>query len=419
MGWDYSTESVFLLVNKHNKHFFFGDLVLELNSVGRVFIALSLVCFLFCCIQLQTADAMGFSETGSLNSGQSFHSATKLGDGKVLVVGSGGTDLYDPETQKWTSRAPMINPRDLHSATLLDDGRILVVGGASFPEGSGFTELTSCELYNPVTDTWAIAGSLNVARSEPKATILDNGKVLVTGGGNGNTATMAELYDPATNAWSNAGSISQPRYRHTQTKLHNGEVLIAGGRNSNAANIADLDLAVAEIYNPGTNAWRMVAPMTEPHWSAIGVLLENGKVLVAGGARRTSNQGTIGLRGSEIYDPILDTWTATGQLSTTRTTARASLMCNGQVLISGGFDRELFVSSDSAELYNPNTGLWKEVGPMPVGRSLHSSTLLENCNVLIAGGQMDGEPFVLSSALLYDPSSPTIVPILNLLLEED
>jgi Galactose oxidase, central domain len=87
-------------------------------------------------------------------------------------------------------------------------------------------------------------GSLNVARWEHRATLLPNGKVLVTGGRPGSGgAEFAELYDPATGTWTRTGDEAcTPEWHRTVTLLANGKVLVAGA-------------GCAELYDPATGAW--------------------------------------------------------------------------------------------------------------------------------------------------------------------
>lgn len=85
----------------------------------------------------------------------------------------------------------MNGSRDWHTATLLPDGTVLVTGGGEF--------LSSAELYDPGAGTWATTGSMNTARYSHTATILPtNGKLLVAGGYNSTTGYLsgAEKYDP-------------------------------------------------------------------------------------------------------------------------------------------------------------------------------------------------------------------------------
>jgi hypothetical protein len=110
----------------------------------------------------------------------------------------------------------MAYPRYNHTATRLLDGRVLVVAGRG---EDGVT--ASAELCNPATGAWTTTSSLNNVESREfhTATLLPNGKVLVAGG------TTAELYDPATGTWSPAGN---PGTSGTATLLLNGKVLVAG-----------------------------------------------------------------------------------------------------------------------------------------------------------------------------------------------
>ena len=158
-----------------------------------------------------------FSPTGSLSAtglyGMDLYSATLLKDGRVLVAGgmsdwrTAAAVLYDPKTGTFTTTGSMNDARDAHAAVLLADGRVLVLGGDGWAcSGTGcyFSgSLSSAELYDPATGTFSRAGYMNVARTEPTATLLQNGDVLVTGGYrycgigcfNGSTAT-AEIYHP-------------------------------------------------------------------------------------------------------------------------------------------------------------------------------------------------------------------------------
>ena len=105
-----------------------------------------------------------------------------------------------------------------HSATLLPNGKVLVAGGYNDTAGT----LGSVEVYDPASNTWSAAGSLNSVRYAHTATLLPNGKVLVAGGVNYSFSSYtylgsAEVYDPASDTWSPAGSLGTARYLHTAT----------------------------------------------------------------------------------------------------------------------------------------------------------------------------------------------------------
>ena len=94
--------------------------------------------------------------------------------------------MYDPSTGSWTTTGSMTNALEYHTASILTNGKVLVTGGV----GGG----NSAELYDPSTGSWTTTGSMNTARYYHTASILTNGKVLVTGGENGGVLNSAELY---------------------------------------------------------------------------------------------------------------------------------------------------------------------------------------------------------------------------------
>jgi hypothetical protein len=102
-------------------------------------------------------------------------------------------------------------------------------------------------LYNPATAIFTATGSLNTARQLHTATLLNNGMVLMAGGGNesGYEIASAELYDSATGAFTYTGSLNTARAYHTATLLNNGTVLIAAGFSSYYDSLAS-----AELYLP-------------------------------------------------------------------------------------------------------------------------------------------------------------------------
>jgi N-acetylneuraminic acid mutarotase len=341
-----------------------------------------------------------WTATGTMTAGRIGHTATLLANGKVLVAGGYGAgflasaEIYDPVTGTWTATRAMPASRQNFSATLLPNGKVLIAGGYGY-EGSWKT-LASATLYDPATGTWTATGALNNAREEHTATLLPNGKVLVTGGAvnGGGAVSTAELYDPAMGTWVTTSIMSTARYDHTATLLPNGKVLVVAGT-LNGTRLSSTELYDYTI-NPATGSWTNTGAMNNARMENTATLLTNGQVLVVGG-----------FVAANLYDPTAGNWTTTGSLNTDRRFHAATLLPNGRVLVAGGLYGTTTLTS--AELYDPATGTWTSAGAMNIPRYNHLATLLPDGKVLVTGGETNAyaiHPFT-SSAELYDPVKGT------------
>jgi hypothetical protein len=313
----------------------------------------------------------------------------------------------------FTPAGNMTTARFLHMSTLLADGRVLIAGGQRIEAGSFpgfFRTLDSAELYDPSSRTFTPTGAMATPRTAYSGTmtLLADGKILATGGAgsDGQPVTSAELYDPNTGKFVATGNMINPRSGQTATLLNNGKVLIAGGWNGGL-------LATAELYDPSTGSFTATGSMSLP-WADTSTLLPNGKVLIT---RGNPDGPAPYLSSAEIYDPATGTFASAGYLTTNHTGPTAVLLATGNVLVAGGDVGDGDGSSNIAELFNPDTGVFSATGNMTHGREQNTTTLLSDGTVLFTGSHdfvvVSVAAFAfdhLATAELYDPVTGTFRP---------
>ncbi len=337
-----------------------------------------------------------------------------LHDGRVMVLGGAAGRssfdalasalIFDPATGRWSAATDMLQPRAYAMAVTLPDDSVLVAGGSR--DGQ---PLDTAERYYPGNGTWVAAGRLNLPRTQGALTLLKDGRVLATGGGieggpDWNATATAEIFDPARGTWTLAGPMAVARARHTATLLPDGEVLVTGGATKFQGDTGSVT-AKAEIFNPGTNSWRPAAPMSKPRYVHAAALLNDGRVLVAGGWYATSNSDPSH-NTAEIYDPSTNTWTATGSMTGARADYTLVKLGDGRLLAAGGVDPAYAVQA-SSEIYDPATGAWSATSRLLVGTMWPAVSLLPDGRVLLAGGALDALAAHLTAACqIYSPAAP-------------
>jgi hypothetical protein len=323
----------------------------------------------------------GFTATGDMGTARQSHAATRLSSGKVLVTGGfavrvlASAELYDPETGTFSGTGSLFAARQNHTATLLRNGKVLVAGGEG--GAGGGLPLATAELYDPVSGTFSLAGPMTTTRTLHTATLLADGKVLIAGGIFTHTTAAelasAEVYDPVGNTFTAVGDMTGPRYWHAAVLLEGGKVLVAGGYGG-----AGAALSTAELYDPSTGHFTATGPMTAARYGHSATLLGSQNVLVAGG------YGSTFLSSAELYDPVAGTFAPTGAMSGARYFHGATPLPGGKVLVVGGLGAAGALAS--AELYDPDLARFGATGELSLGRYLDTATVLDSGEVLIAGG---------------------------------
>ncbi len=217
-----------------------------------------------------------------------------------------------------------------------------------------------------------------------------------------------DLFDPATDSLREGASLPSPRSNHAAVLLEDGRVLvIGGGRSAPVGAGAGLDvLSSALIYDPALDAWEETGSLLEGRSHFAAVRLVDGRVLVAGGTAGTHEHGStctgapdcgpLGdtLASTEIYDPATGTFTGAGPLAEARALFTMERLGDGRVLAIAGMNdyRDGFAST---EVFDPTTGEWSP-GPDLVSeqRFFHASAPLPSGRVLVGGGKLPDVRFL-------------------------
>jgi hypothetical protein len=312
------------------------------------------------------------------------HKATRLADGRVVIIGGYvnvgrdllGTrqvELWDPATGTFRAAGRTLVPRSGGLSTvLLADGRVLILGGADCdvppdPKLLGFQARRACkrdtlktEIWDPATESSSLTGPLEEEKDWAAATLLDDGRVFVLGYG-GLPTIGAEVWDPATGAWSRGGNPEKARLGGgTATRLPDGRVLIVGGQTGtlNGGETFPPPLRRADLWHPATLSYSQSGSLEVRRERHTATLLPDGRVLIVGGTgARTADFTDLSIAEAEVRDPSSGKFASAGQAAVARTLHTATLLDDGRVLITGGYiraeDGEIVADTKSAEVWSP------------------------------------------------------------------
>jgi hypothetical protein len=251
--------------------------------------------------------------------------------------------------------------------------------------------------------TWTspkVGSSYVTARSTHTMTLLPGERVLTLGGGfDGITTSFGqdtgEMYSLSDESLALLpATMVQPRTGHSATLLDDGRVLVVGG----AEDVLGEPTATAEVFDPATGQFSPVGSLVHgPRALHRAVKLDDGRVLITGGTDNYIDPTSIimgAYRSTEIFNPLTNTFSSGPNLTKKRLGQTVSRLPNGDLLVAGGYTTIVFiieipVISDDAEIYDFQAGLsgsFGNVKPMFRQHMGHGAAVLANGNVLIAGG---------------------------------
>jgi hypothetical protein len=279
--------------------------------------------------------------------------------------------------------------------TFLADGRLLVSGGHL----DDLRGLRDVNIFGSGTHSWVSVQPMHFARWYPTNTALPNGEILALAGTDeaGEEVATPEIWNGS--SWRSLPGASRalPYYPRTFV-APNGMVFYAG------------ELQQTAYLDPaGTGRW---IPVGESRYGrrdyGSAVMYQPGKVMILGGSDPPDGAPTAT---AELIDlnTVTPRWQYTGSMHYSRRQLNATILPDGQVLVTGGTSSAGFSDRagavHAAELWNPDTGEWSKLAENQVSRVYHStSLLLPDGRVLHAGsGDGPGLPRELSAELFAPP----------------
>lgn len=321
--------------------------------------------------------------------------------------------------------ATMNGARSLHTCTSLSQSPADNVTGAFVAGGATGnlitpTALDTIEVFDSVTRTWSAGPQMSEPRCRQAVVDLQDGTYLIAGGmtnavsGTGGPATNSvDLYVPSGNTIIPFPSMTWGRMGHGMTRLNDGRILVTGGfgdwTNAGGQNgvnfVARLDTAQdsTEIYDPATGTWSAGPTMSSKRGGHCHTLLNDGRVLITGGVDGGAQILASGFQyiyvptftnTCEIFDPVTNTLTAAPILALARGFHGASLLPNGDVLITGGAasigQYGDAVATNTCAVWNAATG-WAPAAPLPTGVAFHDQVRDHaSGDAIIMGGFLGG-----------------------------
>ena len=358
----------------------FRALITKLRKVIMKRLVLCLFVFLSAVPSLVRAQTWHY--TGTMHTERRLHSCEVLPDGKVLAAGGSdqfgvalsSAEVYDPATEVWTLVSPMSIPRERHATVQTLDGKVYVIGGNKGTTNNNI-ESASIEVFDYSTQTWTHVADLKIPRQNHTATLLNDSRILITGGYSGDVLSECEIFDPSTGVVTAVASLNLARHDHSATLLGDGKVLVLGGRNGGSG--SDY-FNQSEVYDPVANTWTVIDQMHEGRISASVVRFSDNSILVAGGRNSPNSIAS----GAEMLMPSSMTWSDISPILLPCNWQAGIRLPDDRYMITGGYSggdlstNTVVISTPTCEWYDHGTQSWYYAPTMNLLRSEHGGVYM-------------------------------------------
>lgn len=233
---------------------------------------------------------------------------------------------YDAGSDTWTVKPSLPYATSAHKMIRLANGDILAFGGAASAGPANAQDASYRR--DKTTENWSAADLLNTPRWYPQASLLPDGRVLMTGGQNGSGAVAAcELYDPVANTWTATGSLNNARFTHGQATLPDGRVIVHGGFDGTN------NVSTTEIWDPGTELWTSVSTVAEHRYFSHLARTPQGLIARFGGADGVTSTVT-----AHTYEPHQGVWSLDATAPSIHHTTAGYAVIDNKIYVVGGYN---------------------------------------------------------------------------------
>ncbi|NXI54019.1 KLHL4 protein, partial [Chloroceryle aenea] len=273
--------------------------------------------------------------------------------GMDATKGTTTIEKYDLRTNSWVQIGTM-NGRRLQFGVAVIDNKLYIVGGR---DGLKTSNIVEC--FNPVTKAWTIMPPMSTHRHGLGVAMLE-GPMYAVGGHDGwSYLNTVERWDPQARQWNYVASMSTPRSTVGVAAL-NSKLYAVGGRDGSSC------LKSMECFDPHTNKWSLCASMSKRR-GGVGVATYNGFLYAVGGHDAPASNHCSRLSDCvERYDPKTDAWTTVAPLSVPRD-AVGICPLGDRLYAVGGYDGHTYL--DTVESYDAQNNEWTEEVPVNIGRA--------------------------------------------------
>ncbi len=273
------------------------------------------------------------------------------------------------------------------------DGRVYVFGGSS-----ASAIVANTEMFDPSTNEWTTRAPMPAARYLPVAAALADGRVLAIGGYNGTATIGVYAYTPSTNTWATLPSLATARYGAAAAVGLDGRVYVFGG----SANSSSLGMTSAVVFNPATNAWSNIRSVSVIRTGGSAVTAPDGRIYLFGGTVQDGG-GTLAVF-VEIYDPVSDTYTLGPNWAQARPMMGAAVGADGRVYLAGGYNSTYLTTLST---FSFATGSFGAAAPMNIAHSYFPLVSLVDGRLLAIGGRSSNSVLVTNRVEAYDIGTNT------------